>query len=365
MLLDPPLHPQRYDSSLERPEKDEAETTEALVDTLRKISETTYKDGGHALRSVHAKTHGLLRGELIVAGDLPAVLAQGLFAAPGVHPVIMRYSTTPGDILDDSVSTPRGLAIKVLDVDGERLPGSRDARTQDFVLVNGKTFSTPNAKAFLANLKLLAGTADKAEGLKKVLSATLQGVEAALESVGAKSGTLIAMGGQAETDVLGESYYSQVPILYGDYIAKIAVTPASDELKALTDQHIKLGGHPDGLRDAVVAFFREHGGVWDVKVQLCTDIDKMPVENAAMAWPEDESPYLPVARIVMPPQEAWSTESQASIDDGMAFSPWHGLAAHRPLGSIMRVRKSAYEMSADFRGSHNGCPIHEPRSFLS
>ena len=45
----------------------------------------------------------------------------------------------------------------------------------------------------------------------------------------------------------------------------------------------------------------------------------------------------------------------------MAFSPWHGVAAHRPLGSIMRVRKVVYEGSAKFRSERNGCPIHEPR----
>jgi hypothetical protein len=50
-----------------------------------------------------------------------------------------------------------------------------------------------------------------------------------------------------------------------------------------------------------------------------------------------------------------------AIDDGMAFSPWHGITAHQPLGSIMRVRKDAYEGSKGFRGSHNGCPMHEPR----
>src|SRR5258708_6928935 len=41
----------------------------------------------------------------------------------------MRFSTIPGDILDDSVSTPRGLAIKVIGVEGERLEGSEARST--------------------------------------------------------------------------------------------------------------------------------------------------------------------------------------------------------------------------------------------
>ena len=70
----------------------------------------------------------------------------------------MRLSTFPGDILDDSVSTPRGLAIKMIGVQGERLEGSERDLTQDLVLVNGPAFGAPNAKQFLATLKLLAKT---------------------------------------------------------------------------------------------------------------------------------------------------------------------------------------------------------------
>jgi hypothetical protein len=49
------------------------------------------------------------------------------------------------------------------------------------------------------------------------------------------------------------------------------------------------------------------------------------------------------------------------VDDGMQFNPWHALAAHRPLGSIMRVRKAVYAMSKRFRAERNGIEIVEPR----
>jgi catalase len=111
--------PVRFSPSVERPDADEAKTIQALIATMRYIK--TFADGGHALRSVHAKTHGILQGYLEVDTDLPGDLAQGLFAKPGRYPVVMRFSTIPGDILDDSVSTPRGLAIKVIGVEGERL----------------------------------------------------------------------------------------------------------------------------------------------------------------------------------------------------------------------------------------------------
>ena len=38
------------------------------------------KHSGHATRSMHAKSQGLLRAELVVADGLPPALAQGIFA---------------------------------------------------------------------------------------------------------------------------------------------------------------------------------------------------------------------------------------------------------------------------------------------
>jgi hypothetical protein len=363
MLLPPPASPLRYDASVEHHEADEEKIGEQLTETMLKISEITYHDGGHALRSVHAKSHGLLQAEMEVLDQEYPTLAQGLFALPGRHPVVMRFSTIPGDILDDEISTPRGLAIKVFDVAGERLAGSEADNTQDFVMVNAPAFGAANGKAFLANLKLVAATTDKLDGLKKALSAALQPIEAALEEAGHPSATLAALGGQPETDILGETFYSQAPLRYGDYIAKLAVVPVSPELVALHGHKVDLKNHPNGLRDAIVDFFDLHGGEWELRAQLCTDLHEMPVENAAKVWSEDLSPYVTVARIRAQPQIAWSDARSTAVDDGYAFSPWHGLAAHQPLGSIMRLRKAAYEASARFRGEHNRCPIHEPRSF--
>jgi len=361
VITRPPVLPVIYDPSFEVPDEDEAETRDELVKTLRSISETTFKDSGHATRSVHAKSHGLLRAELRVLDDLAPVLAQGIFAKPGSWPVVMRLSTVPGDILDDSISTPRGLAIKVIGVEGKRLQDSEDAVTQDFVLVNGPAFSAPGAKKFLTVLKLLAFTTDKAPGLKKALSAIFRGTERAIEAFGGKSGTLKALGGHPETHILGETFFSQVPILFGPYMAKVSIAPISVELKQLVNASLDVNDRPNGLREAVVNFFAATAGEWELRIQLCTDLNTMPVEDASVAWPEEQSPYIAVARITAKPQLAWSETRARVIDDSMSFSPWHGIAAHRPIGSVMRIRKVAYEMSANFRAMHNGRRIEEPR----
>jgi hypothetical protein len=355
-----PVSPLRYNTSIEQIPPDETETIAALSEQFLKISAITFRDGGHALRPVHAKSHGLLEGELTVLPDLPAVLAQGLFGKPATYPAYMRFSTTPGDILPDDVSTPRGLAIKLVGVEGERLPGSENDTTQNFVLVVGKVFGAPDPKAFLNIVKLLVPTTDKAEHAKELLSLALRGAEHVVEAFGGESGALKALGGYPETHILGESFFSQAPLRFGDYVAKLGVFPVSPELTRLTDAPLNVNGKRDGLREAVREFFAASGGTWELRVQLCTDLESMPVENAAKIWPEDKSPYVAVARLSVKPQDSWSDENYKKIDTGMLFSPWHGLAAHRPLGGIMRARRSIYERSAGFRGDRNGCPILEP-----
>lgn len=358
-----PLSPLLFEPNFEVPEQGEAETRAELLKTLTHISEITWKDSGHAIRSVHAKSHGLLRGELHVPDDLPAVLAQGIFAKGGNWPVVIRLSTVPGDLLDDSVSTPRGFALKVVGVEGTRLDGSAGDVTQDLIFVNGgPAFSTPNAKKFIGGLKLAAATTDKAPGLKKALSAVLRGTEKIIESLGGESGTLIGLGGHPETHILGETFFTKAPLLFGPYMAKLSIVPISANLTALTNAPLNVNGKPNSLREAVIDFFKDETAEWEVCAQLCTNLQTMPIEDASVAWPEQSSPYVSVGRITVKPQLAWSLQRSVAVDDKMSFNPWHGISAHRPIGSIMRIRKAAYEMSVRFRAEHNDVNITEPKN---
>ena len=301
-----------------------------------------------------------MTGTFEVLADLPAPYAQGVFARPGTHPMVMRFSTTPGDALDDRVSTPRGLGLKILGVEGARLQGAEGAVTQDWVMGNSPSFQIADASGFLRQLKLLAKTTDKMEGVKIALSAVSRTAERALEAVGSKSATLTTLAGQAETQLLGDTFYSQGALLHGAYFGKCCVSPVSGELVALSKQKLDLRGRPDGIREEVASFFRVHNAVWEFRVQLCTDLEKMPVEDAAKMWPESDSPYVTVARISAPAQESWSAGKQQGGDVGLAFNPWNGLAAHRPLGSVMRSRKLAYAASRLFRAEKNGVSKSEP-----
>jgi len=351
--------PVRYTPDVEQVKPEEGKTIEQLNETFDKILRTVADDSGHAVRSVHAKSHGILEGSLRIDADLPPELAQGLFAKPGEHRVYMRMSTNAGDILPDAVSLPRGLALKVLDVEGERLPGA-EGTTQNFIMVNGTVFQAPSADKFLGSLKLLAGTTDRVEGLKVAASTVLRGVNKALQAVGIESTTIASLGGAPNVDPLGETYYSVTPFRYGDHIAKFSVAPVAPALTALTGTEIDASGRPDAIRETVQAEMRGIEGVWEFRVQLCRDLERQPVEDPTVEWDEAEAPFQRVGVITARPQDSWDAARVQAVDEAMRFSIWTGLAAHQPLGNINRARNAPYRHSAEFRQRFNGCPIHEP-----
>ena len=338
--------PVRFTDSVETRQDDEQATIQELNATFDKILDTTSKDYGRAVRSVHAKAHAILQGTLTVASGLPPELAQGMFATPGEHAVFMRLSTNAGDILPDAISLPRG-------------PGA-EGRTQNFVMVNGPVFQAKTADKFLGSLKKLAGTTDKMEGTKTVMSTVMRGVSSALETVGIESPAIQSMGGAPNVDPLGETYYSVTPFRYGDYIAKFAVVPVSDDLTSITKKEIDATDRPDAIRQNVKGEMLLIDGVWELRVQLCRDLEKQPIEDPTVEWKEEDSPFQTVATIHAGRQDSWDAGQVQKVNEEMRFSPWIGLAAHQPLGNINRARKEPYEHSAEYRVRFNGCPIHEP-----
>ena len=352
--------PLRFQHGFETVPDDEKETQEGLTETMLSISRKTFAEEGHAYRAVHAKAHGYLKAQFEVLPGLPPALAQGLFASPASYDAVLRFSTTPGDILKDNVSAPRGAALKVLGVPGARLPGSAGDTTQNYILGNSPAFQVGTAKAFLKQLKGLAATTGRAQPLKHAVSVLSRAAETGLEAVGQKSATLTTLAGQSPTHLLGDSFFSQAPLLHGEYFAKVGLFPVSDSLTALSGKSLELSGHPNAIREAIEHYFIDTSAVWELRVQLATDIDEMPVEDASVIWPETLSLYQPVARITALPQPSWSDGLRDFVEEHSAFSPWTGLAAHRPLGSIMRARQPAYVAAREYRAEANAAEVREP-----
>jgi hypothetical protein len=351
----------RYHDGVETIEPDEHETFEGIVRVMIGGGQTTRERYGRSVRTSHAKAHGLLKGELRVKDGLAPELRQGLFATPRTYPVIVRLSHVPGELLDDRrVSTPRGMALKILDVDGPMLPAHAGERTQDFVLDTGKVFIAPGARTFLVQITATEMATPMPEGVKAAVSTVSRAANKALHAVGLDSANLDFYG-HPFFHPLAEAYFSQCPLRYGDYVAKLAVYPDNPALIALVGEELELKDE-NGLRTVVTEFFRANPAEFEVGIQLCTDLKTMPVEDASTEWPEDESPYRPVARLVVPPQDAFTPARASFVDEDLSFCPAHSLQAHRPLGSIMRARMYAYEVLGKRRREENARPVREPRS---
>ncbi|MDB5592082.1 catalase family protein [Enterovirga sp.] len=351
----------RFSDSVETVEPGEEETFRKIIDVMAKGGRMARERYGHSVRTSHAKAHGLLKGALEVLPDLPPELRQGLFAEPRSYPAIVRLAHVPGEFLDDRrVSTPRGMAIKVIGAEGPKLPGHAGQVTQDFVLDTGKAFIAPSAGVFLGSITLTEAATPMPEGVKAAVSAASRASNVVLNAVGLNSANLDFFG-HPFNHPMTESYFTQCPLRYGEHIAKIGFFPLNKDGGDLTVQSFEPQDE-DGLRTAVVTYFRRHPAIFEVRVQLCTDLDRMPVENASAEWPEDESPYRPVARLTLMPQEAFTPARREFVDERLLFCPAHSLEAHRPLGSVMRARMRVYEALGPARLRENGRPRVEPRS---
>lgn len=70
-----------------------------------------------------------------------------MFANPGKHPIAMRFSSEPTDLVPDNVPQPRGLGIKVFNVEGTKLrPDGKDPKTQDLEFNSSPILELGNAE---------------------------------------------------------------------------------------------------------------------------------------------------------------------------------------------------------------------------
>lgn len=342
----------RFASDVEEIAPDEAETFAKIAETFQATGEKVAQTEGRRLRVSHAKPTALLDGELIINDGLPIELAQGLAAQPGRYPVQARFAQGPGELLDDEISTHRGLAVKVTGLPGDSIPEADEMQTQDFVLEGtGRAFINSTAKTFLANLKGGVSHAPSlSEGVKNVVSKVSRATEAALESVGLESKTM-AFFGHPPLHPLAEPYFSQVPMRWGDFVAKIGFFPTQSTIDGLGWKEVDNTDDWNAFRDAMIVHFAERGAEFELRVQLATDLEVTPIEDASVEWPDDVTPYRTIGRLVLPTQSAWTEQRDAEFE-GMSFRPANSLTAHRPLGQVMRARLFVYRLLAEWRGAH-------------
>ena len=147
---------------------------------------------------------------------------------------------------------------------------------------------------------------------------------------------------------------------HGDYVAKIRVAPVTENTTRVIHRELDLRGRPDVLYPTLVDELQASAFDFDLQVQLCTDLEAMPVNDTTVEWPEKLSPFVTVGRVHVPRQDLSGTGNFEKTD-ALAFNQWRVTEEHRPLGEIMRVRR-IYSASAKVRRTLNRQPHTEPTS---
>jgi hypothetical protein len=351
----------RYAPDIETPEADEQASIDGIIAGMTSESRMVEKRESQAVRASHAKSTACAIGELVIADGLPPELAQGLFATPGTHPVAVRFAQGPGERLGDRVSTHRGMAIKVFGAEGERLPG-HDAPTQDFVFASGPTFPAGTAAGFLSQAKKIGLATPMPEGVKSAVSSLARNVNKVLNAVAGGPSPLLDFYGHPFGHPLDDYYFSQCPMRFGDYVAKLGAFPVAPEQLALDDWQLDPHLDEDGFRHAAIEYFNAHDAVFDLRAQLWANAETQPIEDTSVEWPAQDSEYRTVATIRLPRQDAYSPARVRYFDEVMTFRPAHSLAAHRPLGGVMRARLQVYGALSAFRHRENGVAEASPSS---
>jgi Catalase len=349
-----------YEEDVEEPPQGEEEAIRKIIDALHKNSEQAFRKYRHAIRDAHAKSHGILFGELRVLPDLAEHLRQGIFAEPGkTYPIVARLSTTSGLIRSDQVRGVRGLGLKVIGVTGDRVDPNFPEPNQDFVFVTEAEFPFKDAidysNAGMRSATILAHTPDLG---MRVLNVVLRAANQLLRLAGPELPLKYRVFAGENTQTLGIPFYTAAPIRFGRYIAKLCVEPSSESVKALDGKTV--AGGTEAHTDAVVDFFSKNDAEYLVSAQLCTNREDMPIEDATKPWSEHASPYQPVATIAYPRQHPYTPARRIFGDDVLTINSWRATCEHRPLGSINRLKKEVYEASSRYRHEMNNVERREP-----
>jgi hypothetical protein len=328
----------------ETPEPNEEASLDSIITNMGTYMKQHYVPGTYE-RAGNTKTHGVVRGEFAVRDDVPAALQQGVFAQPKTYRAWVRFSgpgpDSPKDIDDVGFVS---CSIKVMGVPGPKLLDD-EQHTQDFLMICTPTFVTPDTNA---NAQLQA----------EILRGTPFFYFVNFTRPHLLDGFMQSLWNKTQNNPLQARYYSTVPYLLGEGRAmQYAVKPKSSK----QDKVPRLPFRPPDnyLKDAMIATLAREDVEFDFLVQVQTDPHRMPIENAAVKWPERLSPFVPVATLRIP-RQTFASPAQMRFASYLSYNPWHCIPEHRPLGNQSRARYKLYSTLARLRQTENATPHVEP-----
>lgn len=231
---------------------------------------------------------------------LPAHARQGLFAEPRGYDAWIRLSNGSVDVAHDRKPDIRGFGLRVNGVEGPGALGGT-TRAQDFVLINREVFGFSKPDEFVELVSALVKVPLSVVGLMVRRHGLVRGLGRLREITRGMS--------RPFSGFATEPFFSAAPIANGPYAVRVRLRPEATA----------------------------------------------PAGAAASDWAADVRAHLSRGEIRSELQlQFYRDEKSKALAESIeraTFDPWEALAAHRPLGAIMRARKHAYFASQKGRGA--------------
>jgi hypothetical protein len=234
-------------------------------------------------RPVFRKLHGVAHGWLERSRNIPDDLKVGVFGCERLA-AWTRFSSDAAPI-DPDLKTTIGIGIKVFGVPGIKALGD-EGDTADFTMQNFPVFFVDDAQEMceFTYAGIVAGNypgyLDRHPEVNKILN-DMQKVEGS---------------------VLTATYWAILPFLAGkNRYVKYRLDPERGPENVPNDA-------ADYLAQDFAARLSKDEYRFRFMVQLRTDPATMPLDKATVEWPEQESPFIHVATLVLPRQDVGAPE---------------------------------------------------------
>jgi hypothetical protein len=242
---------------------------------------------GEMKRDAHPKNLAGLRGEFNIEPNIPRELKVGIFQFPDTYPAWIRISSSSGRIQSDKVKDVRGFAIKIMGVDGERFERQNEEKeTQDFILMSYPVMPLGTVELFHDAVYYSIKWSPIVFFSRLVLSGNFHVLNE------------LRKARQNQTSPLDIRYWSTTPYLCGtEQSVKYSLVPASQWKSSLPPTLTD-----DYLTENMEKHLAAREARFDFMIQVQKDPVRMPVEDAAVEWSENESPFIKVATLRIPSQ---------------------------------------------------------------
>ena len=304
--------------------------------------ERTQHNGG-IKRGFHAKQLGCTLGRFQVLDQIPSELQQGIFMPGTSYEVMGRFSSGLGTIEKDAELDVKGLALKLLNIEGPKLIQSKlpnenlpNSRSVDFTMTNVPTFGTKNSTDFMEFAKA-AHDGNKGPFLLKHPIALQRLAGSVTRKIG---------------DLALESFWSGGASRIGPKTMKFRVAPCDGRKQFSPTRKVTENYYRESLQEHL----NSESVCYDFYVQMQLDPYKQPIENPQEFWKESETPSILMAKVTFDKQDLAKNDA---LCERITFHPWNTIAAHQPLGEVNRARLFVYHASSEER-SKSGIQFDPP-----